>query len=489
MATTYNPPKANVADMIRNSMFRSGVVGQSLQQKYGKITDKEVVDILQNQISELNNNNVTLSSIDSIARRISNNVFALAKLMQKLYDLKIREKMLQDRERFRQEAFQEEARFEALTEKETEKPSRKRRKSDLSPLEKTMLKIGAISILAVGFKNEINEFVEKATKWFDENFEETKNSVETLIGNGFDFIKKTINSYIDDSSEEVKLNQEEDVETERIVNEINQQLENEDKLINSALGIEEDEPTDLTDIVPRETIAQNILTNPTPSPEIVGTDVSSDSLSSYVDPGEMSTPAPAKISQPTVLDFIGKDEQPLATANKPLVAPTTSTSSPDYSLPSMRETNIIPASSLSPARSELSRSLTENISKPPMLMPSNEGQLFSPMPTSSTGYNQSFGGYMQNMNMSPTSLDSPQMSVPSSGLINSNIPDVGNRISETSFGNRMARNYTTQSSKDTTTIVSSGNVDAVRPSVDHYVPSPIANRGSLEIGVRFNATA
>ncbi len=492
MATTYNPPKANVTDMIRNTMFRSGIVGQSLQQQYGKITDKEVVDILQNQISELNNNNVTLSSIDSIARRISNNVFALAKLMQKLYDLKVREKMLLDRERFRQEALQEEARFETLPESmgnESSGYQRVRRKNEMGVLDILARITATGSLLALGFKNEVNEFVEKANKWFDETLDEAKNSIETLIEVARKYIGRTFDDYVAESLEEVKLNQEEDIETDRIVNEINQQLEDEDKLINSALGIEEAEPTDLTDIVPRESITQSILTNPTVSPENADSTFSSDSLSSYVDPGEMTIPAPAKISQPTVLDFFGNEDQTTATANKPLVAPTTSVSSPDYSLPSMGESNIISAPSLSPARSELSRALTENISKPSMIMPNVGGQLFSPMPSSSAGYQQSFGDYMQNTNMAPTSLDNPQMSVPPSGLINSNIPDMGNKIFETSFGNRMARNYTTQPAKDNTTIISSGNVDALRPGVEHHVPSPIANRGSLEIGVRFNATA
>lgn len=495
MATTYDLPKANVTNMIRNTMFRSGVIGQSLQQKYGKITDKEVVDILQNQISELNKNNVTLSSIDTIARRISNNVFALAKLMQKLYELKIREKMLADRERFRQEAFQEEARFESLVESDdtqSSKYQRVRKRNEKSTFLtmfdafKTIAAVG--SIAALGFKKEVNEFLEKAEKWFDETFEETKNSIQTFVDDARNFIDQSIDGYIDTSSEEVKLNQEEDVETDRIVNEINTALEEEDRRINLALGIEEDEERDLTDIVPRESITQDVLTNPTVSPEITRSDISSDSLSSYVDPGEMAIPAPAKISQPTILDFMSKEGEP-TTANKPLVAPITSASSSDYSSPSMRESDSISTPSLSPARSELSRTLTENINKPSMLMPSVGGQLFSPMPSSSTGYQQSFGNYMQNMNMTPTALDSPQMSVPTSGLINSNMPDVGIKISETSFGNKMARNYTTQPSKDNTTIVSSGNVDALRPGVEHYVPSPVANRGSLEIGVRFNATA
>lgn len=486
MATSYNPSKDALSNTIRNSMFRSGVVGQSLKQSYEKITDQEVVDILTNQVTALQENNTTLSSIDTIARRISNNVFALAKFMQKQYEQKLREKMLRDRERSRQEASQEEARFEPIQGEDREEKRAARQKTNKSDLLTVAARIIALgSLITLGFKNEVEQFIKKAENWFDETFESSKRTFITLIDDARDNIDQALDGYIDESSEEVKLNREEDIESERIISDITNALEEEDGRIDAALGLEPEEERDISDIVVREPLTPNLsepldiglqpdYTTPAAPPELKPPVV------------EPLTPTTTSYEQPTpttniVANNIPTDLSPVLTS-----PPTRTNDSVDTIQPS---TSYAPRpltpTTTSPSLN-LPSALTEIVSTPPMLARSSMNMMTSPAPTSTSGAPRSFGDFIAS---EPSlSLSTPaQMSTFDRSDIRENMPQTGKVIGETSFTNRAARQYS-QVAQNNTSMITTNNTDALKPQAEHFVPSPIANRGSLEIGVRFNAT-
>jgi hypothetical protein len=71
-------------------------------------------------------------------------------------------------------------------------------------------------------------------------------------------------------------------------------------------------------------------------------------------------------------------------------------------------------------------------------------------------------------------------------VIQNNTPTIGSIIDNSSFLNRILRTNPV-SANNNTAVVTSGNIGAAKPQTDHHVPSPDANRGSLELGVRFDA--
>ncbi len=488
MATSPKTRKDDLTNTIRNSMYRSGVVGTALKERYSKISEEDIIEAVDSQTAIINENNVTLSSIDTIARRISNNVFALAKLMQRLYEMKVKEKLLRDREKSRQEALQEELRFEP--EKETslyDREPRRVRKKEKSIFASDVIQLLSISsVIALGFKESINEFLKKAEKWFDDSLEGTQSAIEKTVEEADGLIANLSNDYVAEFDQEVKESKEEDLDTDRILNGIVQELENEDKQIDSALGIEDIEQVerDISDVVSRETISPDAL-QPTPE-RTYSEPISSEPIVKTVDQTQ-PTPqvAPPKLEQPSVLDFIEPADSsptinppPVASQTQGLIPATATTATP---------TSYGGGSSAIQSTME-QRNRTLNIERPSLFSRSLEKDLMSPIPQGSTlqsSFDTPFASALPS-DIQPRSFSTPAMSFSPENVQNQNMSPVGSMIGQTSFNNRMMKTFPQQSNNNTT-MISTGNLDAMKPAQDHFVLSPIANRGSLEIGVRFNA--
>jgi hypothetical protein len=485
MATSPKNTKDVLVNTIRNTMYRSGVVGTALKEKYSKISEEDVIQAVDSQTSIVSENNVILDSINTLATRISNNVFALAKLMQKLYEMKIKEKLLRDRERSRQEALQEETRFEL--EKQTEEGTYTTRRLKDKPEGFSILQIlGATSLIALGFKNEVSEFLKKAETWFDETLKNVKATIEGNVNEAGGLLTNLTDAYVEEFDQEIKENKEEDLQTDNIIRDIVTELENEDRLINNALSLEDDEDVerDITDIVPRETISTDSLQ---PPPERTYSEpVSTEPITKPTEQVQTQPePTPTKLQQPTIDDFI----EPVNTPNLNPAIPETTSTTPNiatspvspYQTPSNKVGSPIIERQMQQSR------MTDTFQKPSLLANNFEKQLADSMPKMASGqtnYSDSFGNALS-PNVQPRAFAPPQMSY-SSGAPQLNEPQIGSLIGQTSFSNRMARTYP-QSSINNTTMISSDNMSGVKPPQDHYVLSPVANRGSLDIGVRFNA--
>jgi hypothetical protein len=477
-------------------MFRAGIVGRSLQQSFQNISEKEVLDTLKDQVSELNENSNTLSSIETIAKRISNNVFALAKLMQKMYEMKVKEKLLRDRERSRQESLQEEARFESQRDDSaTEKTSlaRKIQKSN-DRISTASVILGVGSLLAVAFKEEVTQFLKDAEKWIDDAITSAKTEFENLIDDGRELVDESISELVNEANEEISLNREEDLDTDKIEKEIVDYLQNEDQKLDELtdLSDEDEEERDVTDAVPRET----------QPPVPVSTPTVTDSSPSYSpseteavkpEPPDSDSSAEIVSPPPNVLSFIPKD-------NDGQITPSTASTEPDSSYAEPRLQSPIPPTNVATVRNADSQPLgesqpilrslsndylTRNVSMPQMLQRSNLMDdspnlgLGSILSTQSFGMPQSQSGGLS----IPQSFDMP-LTQPT--VIQNNTPTIGSIIDNSSFLNRLLRTNPV-SANNNTAVVTSGNIGAAKPQTDHYVPSPDANRGSLELGVRFNA--
>lgn len=494
MATAYDSSRDAVRNTIRNSMFRAGIVGRSLQQSFQNISEKEVLDTLKDQVSELNENSNTLSSIDTIAKRISNNVFALAKLMQKMYEMKVREKLLRDRERSRQEALQEEARFESQGEERV--PLAKKIEKIDSRVSTAAAILGIGSLMAVAFKEEITQFIKDAEKWVDDTISSAKSELESLVEDGKDAVDESIAEYVNENDEEINLNKEEDIETEKIENEIINELEKEDRKLDEALKItdnDDEEEQDVTDAVPRETESPIPVSTPTITGDtsnynpIEVETVKPESPESNLSP---AAPEPQANATPQVEIRDGIQNKPVINDIEPVssIKTLSSLESPDERsiLSSIKISDNQTLDLNQPNRNSLLNGyFSRNVSMPQMLDRSNS--LGSP-PNAGLGniINRQPFDMPQSQTGGLTSAQSFDMPLTQPSLEQGSKPVIGSIIDQSSFLNRMMRTNPVKA-ENNTTVLTSGNLDAAKPQTNHFVPPPVANRGSLELGVRFDA--
>lgn len=516
MTPSYNPQTDAATTAIRNSMFRSGLVGDTLRYKFTSISEKEVVEVLNSQLNQMADNNTVLSSIDTIATRISKNVFAIAKLMQRIYETNLKMKMLRDRESSRQQALAEETRFEAPSYASTdieEKPTERRKRNEgRVEILRNIVAVGSVTALA--FKKEIESFAEKAKKWIEENVNDARESIENFVEQARNFVDQTIAGYTDESSQEVKQSQEEDAETENLARQIDSELNRQDQEIDDLIGVEDDD-RDITDVVPADIEAPELVGQPnttvTPSYD-TSEDIEQSMLSPVETPYENTQPAlkniPTEITQSLVqtpqITNDSNTEPPDITrvpsltpilASEAVSQPRIDTASYEQPMASdtvnrqsqttMRE--IVADLMPSPLQTQMSRVVNSPgmvDTKPPLINPSSlSRELTSPryisnVPTTSMG-----------VSSNETQPSTPSLNLPFSRreITSPQTPNVGVQINQTSFENRMSR-MAPPSSPTNTTIMNNSSVNGMRPEMEHTVPSPIANRGSLEIGVRFRAT-
>jgi hypothetical protein len=509
MAESQKYEESPQGNIRRSVTTNGGLVGAFLKDRYEKIENKELIEEVNKQTNQLNKNQFTLASIEKLASSISANVFSLASLFQKQYELAVKAKMMRDRERFRQMAEAEETRFEtpsySASEEDARNTSTKSIKEKISTgrsIAKAALIIAQIGgLAALAFQKQVTSFIDDAEKQIDAFTSSAKNFLSDLIDGYVSEDNDEARQREEDDEQEEKDNAAEDAETDKVENEIDAELEKEDKEIESVISGEQYDAEKDEDIIPER------LDLTEPSEEDSAPDITDQIPADQAQPSkpeEIPTPSNAPASPETI-----------PRADKPTVEPETpppierpsasATSMPDsYDTPpkpvsSTPEREVIPsqpspvsqpysANTVGSATTAMPREpLTPSVAPTVVNRPSITGSTEVPRAEPSGNMPMDLGTINNTVNPLPENNSVPPQPLPfNPAQTQTPMPvNTGATIGEISSQNRAI--VLSPQSSNTVTIANQGTAQSIGPSADFIVPSPIANRGSLEIGIRFDA--
>lgn len=497
MAQTNNSRPVAVdalLNTIRRSMFNQGIVGSTMQSYYDRLQTQQLIDVIDEQNTELRNNSQKLDSLNRIATTISANVFAIANLLQKQYNLAVRRRMMQERERFRREALAEEAIFESprysATEEDSDSKKSKSKKGFINSKFDLALRLTQLgALISLGFPEAVSGMIQQAEKQIDDFTTSAKNFLSNLI-DGYveeDNSEATLRS--EEEEKEEKEDAIEDLETDRLVSEIDAEYEIQDKEIDSTIESGNDLSSDESDT---EKINDYEPPKPMENPSVSMRETGMD-LPAISETPESYRPSNAPIEPLSIDrsdDFSEKiDSAVYRTTNEAI--PLRPVPSVDFENPKIEISNqqssmqkpepTIPPTPYRPAESV--SPLAQPISKP-TITDDNLNPYTSPTPTNiSDNLNPPIpniepGSYLPNTNM-PVNFNPQDAQTP--------MPtNIGSVIGEITTSNR-AMSILPVTSKSNVIINNQSGSQVASAPPGFIVPSPIANRGTLEIGTRFDA--